>query len=132
MDKGAEEVAAFPKHTKLLLICVNETYRPGSLELYDAVRYSWKISRPKAEQAQYVMAVWRGTIVGVYEPEEWLPAEKANFPNIPDEHGNWTQQDGRSGFLGVAAPHEVQGLYRGKLVPTEWRHRGNPIRYVNI
>jgi hypothetical protein len=61
-----------------------------------------------------------------------MPAEKANFPDISDEHGNWENQQGRFGFRGHAAPQETQRRYRGKCVPDEYRHRQNPIRYVDF
>jgi hypothetical protein len=126
------DVAVFPRQSRFLLISVNKTIGNPKLSLYDAVRYSWKISRPKAARADYVLAVAHGRIEGVFEAEEWTPAEKANFPDISDEHGNWNNQKGRAGFRGHEAPHEVQLRYRGKRVPDEYRHKQNPIRYVNF
>jgi|SRR5271155_3539687 len=130
MTTGAVKVAEFANETKLLLICVNETY--PELKPYDAVRYSWKISLPKAAQADYVLAVWRGDIVGVFGEAKWLPAEKVNFRDISDERGNWKKQKGRFGFHGNEAPNDIQERYLGKRIPSEWRHKGNPIRYVNF
>ena len=128
----AADVAVFPRQTRFLLISINKTIGNPKLSLYDAVRYSWKISRPKAAHADYVLAVAHGRIEGVFEAEEWMSAEKANFPDISDEHGNWKNQNGRFGFRGHEAPPEIQRRYRGRRVPDEYRHKQNPIRYVNF
>jgi hypothetical protein len=130
MAEGNEEHAAFPEHMKVLLVCVNKTHE--SVGAYDAARYSWKITPAKAEQAKYVMAVSKGRIVGVFEADEWLPARKANFPEIPPEHANWHKQDKRFGFVGHLAPKDIDQFYRGKRVPKDLGFRGNPIRYVNF
>jgi hypothetical protein len=124
-----EDVAVFPDHMKMLLVCVNRTYEAEGV--YDAARYSWKISLAKAEQAAYVLPVAHGFIVGVFEPNEWLPAGKSNFPTVSDKHGNWERQSGRFGFVGRSASNDI-ALLIGKRIPTGWGFGGNPIRYVNF
>ena len=128
MGRGTEEYAAFPEHMKLLLVCVNETYE--RIGAYHAARYSWLIKPEKAQQATYVMAVFWGVIVGVFEADKWLPAKETHFSDLPPRHGNWENQGGRFGFVGHPAP-DAEQLYRGKRVPRNWRFRG-PIRYVNF
>jgi hypothetical protein len=131
MGKGAEEFAEFPEHTRLLLICINKQYE--KLGAYNAVRYSWTISPKRAAQAKYVLAVVRGKIVDVFEAREWLTATEKNFsPGIPGEHGNWKHQRGKFGFHGNEAPDDIREKYMGKEVPKLWRHKQNPIRYVNF
>jgi hypothetical protein len=51
-------------------------------EPYDAVRYAWRVSATKARSVDYVLAVRRGLIIGVYKVTEWLPATKENFPSF--------------------------------------------------
>jgi uncharacterized protein len=130
------DTAVFPAQEKLLLVCVNETIHrvfENELTLLDAVRYSWVLSPERAEEADYIFAVARGLILGVYVAEKpWLAATKENFPNIPDDHGNWKNQERRYGFRGRKAPDDICARYVGKRVPDEWRNRGNPIRYVHI
>jgi len=118
----------------LLLIIVNKTIENPDLDLYDAVRYSWKISRCRAEKADYVLAVAHGLIVGAFEPTEWLEATQQNFPDIPPKHGNWEHQEGRSGFRGRRAPDHVKNLYFHKRVPKKLRKKGaaGPLRYVGL
>jgi hypothetical protein len=95
LHEEAEE-AGIPDRNRLLLIWVNRTIDDTRLSVYNAVRYSWKISPRNAEDVDYVLAVAYGLIIGVFEAEKpWLEATKGNFPEIPERHGNWKRQDGR-------------------------------------
>jgi hypothetical protein len=116
--------AVFKKH-KLILINVNRSSE--DTELYDAVRYAWKISPVKAHNCDYVLAVRNGMIIGVFEAEEWLPATTKNFPSFPTRKG-------RYGFQGHESSGAIKKLYLQKRVPDDLRKRGaaNPIRYVNL
>ena len=49
---------------KALLISVNRS--ATEISLYEATRYAWKISRPKAKQAQVILSTRQG-IIGVYD-----------------------------------------------------------------
>ena len=113
----------------LLLINVNETWDKPGLEHYDSVRYSWVISRRRAQQFPYVLAVKEGVVVDAFEATEWLPATDKEFSSIPADHRNLAKQKRRSGFKGRPAPYGI-GAYIGKRVPKEYRHHQNPIRYV--
>ena len=109
-------------NTKALLISVNRSAPETSL--YEATRYAWKISRPKAKKADVILATVQGLIRGAFVAEDWLPATTEHFPGrepVP----------GRLGFVGREAPAEISALYVGKRVPDEYRKRGasNPIKY---
>lgn len=110
---------------KLILININR-YEDDE-ELYDAVRYAWKISVSKAQQADYVLAVRRGIILDAFIVDEWLPANKKHFPDLPEVPG-------RYGFRGRLAEEAIRDHYRMKRVPDEYRKRGsaNPIRYARF
>ncbi len=108
---------------KVLLIGVNRSAAETSL--YEATRYSWKVNRKKAVQAEVVLATRHGVIVGAFVADKWLEATEANFPGrepVP----------GRFGFIGREATSEVKAVYVGKRVPDEYRKRGaaNPIKYT--
>jgi len=115
---------------KLALIWINRTY--GELGPYDAVRYSWKIDLKRARNCDYILAVFRGLIVGAYIADEWLPATKENFPNFPRD--GTSARPERYGFRGSEAPAEVKKLYCERRVPEKLRRQGAayPIRYVNV
>lgn len=135
MGKGTEEWAAFPEHMKLLLVCINRTHENKTHEpisTYDAARYSWPVKPEKAQQAEYVMAVFRGVIVGVFEADEWFPAQECYFHDLPPGHGNWDKQANRFGFVGRSVSNDVEERYRDKSVPKQWGFTGNSVRYVNF
>lgn len=121
VDRYEAEVAKFLH--KAMLINVNRTATERSL--YEATRYAWKISQKKAEQADVVLAVRQGLIVGAFVAERWLPATPENFPGrepVPD----------RMGFVGKEASAAIKKLYVHKRLPDEYRKRGaaNPIKYT--
>lgn len=90
---------------KALLVPVNKCFDKPGLSHYDAIRYSWIVSRFRVGEVEYVLGVKGGKIVGVFEPEEWLEA-----------------------FRGREAPAEIQTLYLGKQVSKKLRGQG--VRYV--
>lgn len=107
---------------KVLLISVNRSAADTSL--YEATRYSWKINKSAAENAEFVLATRQGEIVGAFIAHRWLEATAANFPGrepVP----------GRFGFEGTDAPDDIKKLYVGKRVPDDYRKPGaaNPIKY---
>jgi uncharacterized protein len=121
---------------KVMLINVNKTWDRNGLNHYDAVRYSWPVSRARAEEVDFVLAISHGDIKGVFDADEWLPATKENFGEIPDHHGNWDHQEWkpgllRSGFRGREAQNHIQKLYVGKQISKKLRGRF-PIRYVGV
>lgn len=107
---------------KALLISVNRSATESSL--YEATRYSWKISKTKAQQVDVILATRLGMIVGAFVADAWLEANSANFPGRESVTG-------RLGFVGHEAPEAIYKLYVGKRVPDEFRKRGaaNPIKY---
>ena len=107
---------------RVLMININQT--AAEHDVYEAVRFAWKINPEKAERAELTLAVHQGLIVGVFVADRWLPATTENFPGreaVP----------GRFGFVGSEAPTNLAELYRRKRVPDEFRKHGsaNPIRY---
>jgi len=108
---------------KVLLINVNRS--PADVPLYDATRYAWKISKSKAKQAEIVLAVRKGLIIGAFVANDWLEATSANFPGREEVPG-------RLGFVGREAPAEIKELYLSKRIPDSYRKPGaaNPIKYT--
>lgn len=121
VTRYAAEPAKF-EH-RAILITVNRTAAETSL--YEATRYAWKISKPKAQQAEVVLSVVQGLIVGAFVAERWLPATSGNFPGR-------APRPGRIGFVGAEAPKSITAQYVGKRVPDVYRKRGaaNPVRYT--
>jgi hypothetical protein len=59
----------------VVAICINQQfeYCSNSSDLYECTRGLWRLSRKRAEKAQYAFAVHQGGIKEVYEIEEWVP-----------------------------------------------------------
>lgn len=106
---------------KIIMINVNDAEQR---DLYESTRLAWRMKKDNAEQAEYVLAVSKGLIRGVFRPTRWMDATPENFPGIES-------MPGRIGFEGVIAEPQIRDLYLGKKVPDEYRKRGaaNPIKY---
>ncbi|MEC8886327.1 MAG: hypothetical protein VX875_04325 [Pseudomonadota bacterium] len=119
------------KH-KALLISINKSV--AERDIYDAVRFAWRLSKSEAENAEIILATVEGVIKGVFIPEKWLEATDENFPNFKllnentyDKH----KRNNRYGFIGKTAPIEIQEYYLGKRIPENYRKKGasNPVKY---
>lgn len=131
IDKYAlPEFPAAPEHA-LILININKLDdRSDRKAIYNLVRYCWRISKGRAEKAEYVLAVVRGVVVGAFRPSKWMHATPENFPDIQYADGS---ESHRIGFVGIEAPSDIWALYaggRGKHVTNpELKHIQNPIRF---
>lgn len=121
IQKYAAEEIKF-KH-KVIMINVNQSKLERNL--YDATRMSWRLSKKKAEEAEYVLAVINGIVIGVFKPKVWLKTIKNNFPELINDIPN------RYGFIGKEATEDIRELYIRKRIPDSLRKKGaaNPIRY---
>ena len=121
-----------PAHP-LVLVCINKLEeRFNQQAVYNLVRYCWRMSKPRAEAADYVIAVVRGVTVGAFKPNVWLPATREHFgdvPHVTDSEGH------RIAFIGEPASTEIWDLYvgdRGKRITNpDLKHVQNPIRFWN-
>lgn len=119
-----------PRGDKLILINVNSADHCSNDELFERVRYAWRMSRQRAQEAQYVLAVIHGVVHGVFVPTEWFPATAKRFP--PPRFSATDPR--RLGFHGRRAPDDIWQYYvglPGKRLPEDMRHGQNPIRYHN-
>jgi hypothetical protein len=107
----------------VLFITINQTALEKE-NLYEAVRYAWRIDPAKARKADYVLAVQRGVVIGVFKANAWMEAIPENFPDKPMLSGRW-------GFVGQEAPPEVVQHYLRTRLPDDMCKRGiaNPVRY---
>lgn len=116
----------------LILININKLEDRSSVEaIYRQVRLAWRISQHKADNADYVLAVVRGVVIGAFKAHgPWLAATHANFP---DQILEGNDKPGRRGFRGEPAPHHVWDRYvgsRGKRIAIDgMKHIQYPIRY---
>ncbi|EDX0050327.1 hypothetical protein IC374_004282 [Salmonella enterica] len=117
---------------KVLMISVNRSSK--DVDLYDAVRFSWRVRVERARKAEFILATVRGIVRGVYIADEWLESTRENFPDMPswdaDDEFESTQKS-RFGFRGRLAPPDIAKIYLGKKIPDVLRKKGamSPVKY---
>lgn len=104
----------------VILININDSSKTE--EIYEAVRYAWRVNSNNANKCKYALAVVRGIIKEVFLIKEWLEATDKNFPGRPTREGRW-------GFRGELAEFNIRDKYKNKRLPDNMRHTQNPIRY---
>lgn len=110
------------KH-KVIMITINNSATANN-SVYDAVRYAWKLNPDKAKEAELVLAVMQGLVIGVFVPTKWLAATEENFFGRPNRPGRW-------GFVGLEADEETLKHYMRTRIPENIRKKGaaNPVLY---
>lgn len=117
---------------KVLMISVNRSSK--DVDLYDAVRFSWRVRVERARKAEFILATVRGIVRGVYIADEWLESTRENFPEMPswdaDDEFESTQKS-RFGFRGRLVPPDIAKIYLGKKIPDVLRKKGamSPVKY---
>ncbi len=122
MSNNKVEEAIFEHNVAMII--VNKTIKERTA--YDAARYAWRVTPEVVSQADYILAVAKGEIVGVFIADEWKSGSASNFP----EFAHIDAVD-RYGFVGRDAPKEVVQRYLYKRIPSEYRKFGmaSPVRY---
>ena len=72
---------------RLLLVNLPKTYPDGigkeamykRENLYDKVRQYWKLNIERARLADYVIGVYKGKVVAVFKPTDWVEVENKNL-----------------------------------------------------
>lgn len=111
----------------VLAISINDTYKPGACEdeVYKAVCSAWRIDLNNAQQIDYVLAVAKGIIRGVFIPKEW------HIVTLPDD--NKRKQFVRKEFLTDDEQKTYKKLKEKVLDKAADFNfgKGQPLRYVN-
>jgi hypothetical protein len=110
---------------KVMMITINWTLQNRSI--YNAVRFSWKVSRMRAEKALYVLAVFQGIVIDVFQVDHlgWRVASITHFPEFGSDDVD------RFAFSGDRADEAVLKRYCWKRIQASYRPKGcaNPILY---
>jgi hypothetical protein len=122
---------------RVVTININKEYRPSMSadDLYNVTRSAWKLRRERAERAQYAFAVYRGTILEVYEIDRWVPGgttSKEFWRERLQRRGDLehpAQYAGRYEFIGRVGLENIRKKYVGRRMPG--RQAQNPIKYFN-
>jgi uncharacterized protein len=121
----------------VVAICINEQYPHvrNAEDLQNSTLGLWRMSRDRAEKAEFVFAVYQGVIREVYEVSGVQMADRQSIQYWVDKlrsqgrHLNPAKVEKRYGFTGKVAPEYMPRKYVGNLMPV--RHRQNPVRYFN-
>ena len=108
----------------LLLIKINKQWQPGMTidEVYNAVRWCWRMDMTEAEKAHYVLAVAHGIVRGVFKWTEFKRITASEAEDRKDPKAN-----GRVYFNGYHVDSEYLHTSTKEFVqPGEQ----TPIRYV--
>jgi hypothetical protein len=85
--------------------------------IYEATRGWWVLDKNRAENAEYVLAEYKGVIRAIFKPRKWMQDEE-------------NRGGKRWGFEGdTVGDKEIIELYMNKEVP-KIRGMANPIRYL--
>ena len=105
---------------KLIAITLNQN--PEGASLYERVRGNWNMSPKHAEQADYVLAVYDGVIIGVFKPEKW---EEVEDPATMDKNRHRLKFTGKE-----VEDQQILDRYLHKMLPRKSKGNANPIKYL--
>lgn len=114
----------------IMLIRINKRYRNNMspLELYEATRGYWRVSRENAEKVDYALSIYDGIVIEVYEIATWLPA-LSTFSNR--KTSNTEELKERFEFVGKIADDKIRNQYLNKSVSYYFsKGEANPIKYL--
>jgi hypothetical protein len=112
-----------PRTNNYLLININGSV--SEVEIYDAVRYAWKLNIKRAKKADYIIAESRGIVRGIFTADDWFNANEEVFKGFPG-HG-LDSMNKRSGFVGKPADDMRQ--YLNTRTPPREKGASFPVRY---
>ena len=116
-EYGAEEMQ-FAKGDKILLLKTSDwRVRDCEGDIYEATRSAWRVSKSRAEGANYIFAIVNQICRGIFENAVWEAAH-----------------DGRWAFTAdrVDEKSEIAKRYLHKRVSKKFASAQNPVGYVNF
>ena len=115
-ERYAAEVIKYDPSHNIMVIKTKQSTVEERGDVYQAARGKWRISKTKAEQADYILAIIDGICRGVFKPEKW---ELCSSP------------EDRYEFDGVEANKEILGKYVNKRLPDDDCKKGmaSPVLY---
>ena len=115
----------------IMFIRINKRYRNDMtpMEIYEATRGYWKLKLENAKKVDYVLSVYDGMVLEVYEVAEWFPA----LSTYMDRPGKTSPEElqGRYEFVGKIADDDIRKRYADKSVSDFFKFgEANPIKYI--
>lgn len=107
---------------RLVVININRTYKDPSKTIYEATQGTWRLSKKRADKADYVLSEYQGVIRAVFKMDEkkWQPLVTTGKTKV------------RYYFTGTEVKDPiVLSAYINKSIPKK-KGTSNPIRYINM
>ena len=119
------------KHNVMLIKITHYSNDFNDNEIYDQVRGYWKISLSSAKKVDYIFAIYKGLIKGVYVPQEWFRVDLDMDNYDPPREFELKQcgNHGRVYFKGIQADQMILDYYLNKDVSYKIKKIQNPISY---
>lgn len=101
--------------------------------VYSCVRGRWRLNKERASSADYIFAVYKNVVVGVYSAAEWHNCDE-NDKNInPD----WEEPEpDRIYFTRNETPSAeeiyLRGLFINKVIDSNLNSGQNPVSYCTV
>ena len=115
----------------IMFIRINKLYRNdmSPLELYESTRGYWRLKIENAKKVEYVLSVYDGMVLEVYEVAEWFPALSTYMGSR--EKRSPDDVKGRYEFVGKIANENIRKHYVDKSVRDFFAPgESNPIKYI--
>lgn len=119
------------KHNVMLIKITHYSNDFNDNEIYDQVRGYWKISLASAKKVDYIFAIYKGLIKGVYVPQKWFRVD-LNMDNHDAPRNYELKQGGNHGrvyFKGIQADQKILDYYLNKDISYKIKKTQNPISY---
>ena len=112
---------------KIMCVRISKSVKQG-ISTYDAARYAWKVSEESISDVDLVLGIDEGKVVGVFQPNTWLPGDHPHFRSVDDFKEQYSD---RFGFFGKEASKKVTTLYLNKTIQEMKGKQGglNPVRF---
>lgn len=119
----------------VILIRISQAYskKMSRNDKYNYTRGQWRLSKKRAENAIYGIAVFKGEIVEVYKIMKWETAGSTmqRDNKLIDRKAN-ERMAGRYEFVGEPAAQTIRDKYINKSVKHLFKQgNSNPIMYLN-
>lgn len=114
----------------IMFIRINKLYRNdmSPLEIYEATRGYWRLKIENAKKVDYVLSVYDGMVLEVYEVLDWFPA-LSTYMDRPIKNPLETVKE-RYEFVGRIADDNIRKHYVNKSVKDFFSYGNqNPIAY---
>ena len=128
---------------KILLIKIRKRYErlleSGEVitddKIYECVHGRWRVNKANAESADYIFAVYKNTVMGVYSAKSWHECDEHD-PEVDPEWVDAIEPGTRFYFTRNENPSleeiYLRGLFIGKQIDEKFNLIQNPVSFTTL